>query len=557
MNERELKAQLKELINLPAENEVVEFKAAKTQFSFDKLGKYFSALSNEANLKHVDFAWLVFGIKDSNKEFINTEFRKNRTKLDSLKGEIANQTNNNITFIEIYELYDNKKRILMFQIPPAIKGIPTTWKGHWYARHGEELVPLSIEKLERIRKQIQNEDWSSKIISTATLDDLEPLAILKARENYFKKFHDKTEEIKSWDNKTFLNKAKITIKDKITNTAILLLGKEESEHFINPSVAQIRWILKDKDGFERDYQIFGPPFILSIDKVYAKIRNLKYRYLKDGTLFPEEILQYEPFVIREALNNCIAHQDYSFNSRINVVEMDNALLFSNRGSFIPGTIDNVIKNDAPEERYRNTFLATAMFNLNMVDTIGSGIRKMYDFQRKRFFPLPEYEITHDRIKVTITGKVLDLEYARTLARNPNLSLEEIIMLDKVQKRKKLLPNEILVLKKKKLIEGRKPNFFVAKFVADATKQKAKYIKNITFDNEHYKKMVLSFIKQYGQATREEIDDLLLEKLSDVLTPKQKRTKIRNLLYSMHKKDKTIEYFGKGSKSIWKITIDTN
>ena len=31
------------------ENEVVEFKKAENSFSFDDLGKYFSALSNEAN----------------------------------------------------------------------------------------------------------------------------------------------------------------------------------------------------------------------------------------------------------------------------------------------------------------------------------------------------------------------------------------------------------------------------------------------------------------------------------------------------------------------------
>ena len=536
MNELELKNKLKELLNLPAENEVVEFKEAKNQYDFNKLGKYFSALSNEANVKNVEYAWLVFGIRDKDKEFVNTTFRKDRAKLDSLKGEIANQTSNNITFVEIYELYENEKRILMFQIPPATKGIPTSWKGHWYARHGEELVSLSIEKLERIRNQVQNEDWSAKIIPTATLDDLEPKAILKARENYIKKFPDKKEEIKSWNDKTFLNKAKVTIKGKITNSAILLLGKEESEHFITPSVAKIRWILKDRDGIEKDYQIFGNPFILSIEGVYAKIRNLKYRYLKDETLFPEEVLQYEPFVIREALNNCIAHQDYSLNSRINVVEMEDTLVFSNRGNFIPGTVENVIKNDAPEERYRNAFLVSAMFNLNMVDTIGSGIRKMYHFQKIRFFPLPEYEIKHDRIIVTITGKVLDLEYARTLARNPNLTLEEIIMLDKVQKKKELLSNEISILKKKKLIEGRKPNFFVSAQIAQLSNKKAEYTKNKAFEKKWYLDLIVKAIKEHGSLSRNDVDELLWKKLPDWMNEAQKKNKNRNLLSELRKKE---------------------
>jgi len=297
MKSEELKLILEKLLKLPAENEVFELKEAKTQYDFNKIGKYFSALSNEANLKNKKMAWLIFGIKDIDREIVGTNYRSNRADLDNLKGEIARKTNNSLTFVEIYELILNQKRVLMFQIPPAIKGIPTSWEGHWYARDGQELVPLSIEKLERIRSQNENYDWSAKVISAATIDDLDPEAILKARENYFKKFPDKIEEGKNWDDKTFLNKAKIIIQGNITATAIILLGKEDSEHFIHPSVAKIRWILKDRDGNEKDYQIFGPPFLLSIEKVYKKIRNIKYRYIKDGTLFPEEALQYEPYVI--------------------------------------------------------------------------------------------------------------------------------------------------------------------------------------------------------------------------------------------------------------------
>lgn len=550
MNEEELKKILNLLLELPNENEVVEFKEAKNQYNFDKLGKYFSALSNEANLNQISYSWLLFGITNDRK-LVGTNYRPDKGSLDSLKGEIANHTNNNITFLGIHEIIKDNKRILMFQIPPAINGIPTSWKGHWYARHGQELVSLSIEKLERIRRQQSLTDWSCKIIPDANINDLDPNAIYKARGNFKIKFPDKIQEVNSWSDTTFLNKAKLTIKNKITTAAIILLGKSESEHFITPAVAKIKWILKDRDGIDRDYQIFGPPFILAIEELYSKIRNLKYRYIKEASLFPEEVLQYEPFVIREALNNCIAHQDYSFCSNINVVEMEDSLTFSNKGSFIPGSVENVIMSNAPEERYRNSFLATAMFNLNMVDTIGSGIRKMYNFQKERFFPLPEYDIQPERTIVTITGKVLDLEYARTLARNPDLTLEEIIMLDKVQKKKELTDNEILTLKKKKLIEGRKPNFFVAKSIADVTNEKAKYIRNIAFDNDHYKKLVLKYIKKYGKATREEIDDLLMDKLSDVLNDSQKRTKIRNLLYSMHKRDGTIKYVGSGSKSVWK------
>lgn len=76
------------------------------------------------------------------------------------------------------------------------------------------------------------------------------------------------------------------------------------------------------------------------------------------------------FIIREALNNAIAHQDYSCHGMINVIETEDRLLFTNLGSFIPDSIKSVLTTDAPEERYRNKFLVGAMVELYMVDTIG-------------------------------------------------------------------------------------------------------------------------------------------------------------------------------------------
>ncbi|MBI2471206.1 MAG: putative DNA binding domain-containing protein, partial [Planctomycetes bacterium] len=445
MTEEELIIKLNELRKLPVETEVFEFKEAKNNYDFNKLGKYFSALSNEANLKGRPHAWLIFGIKDKGRTIVGSQFRQNRKDLDSLKGELANKTTNRISFIEIYELHLPEGRIVMFQIPAAPKGIPVAFDGHYYGRDGEELSPLNLEEIERIRAQTALEDWSAAIVPDATIDDLDPAAIAKARENYKNKFPHQANDIDRWDVITFLNKAKVIIKGKITRTAITLLGKPESEHFISPAEAKIRWLLKDAKGNDKDYHIESCPLLLAVDKIYAKIRNLKYRYIKDGTLFPDEVDQYEPFVIREAINNCIAHQDYTKGGRINVVEMEDQLIFTNLGSFIPGSVEKVVKEDAPEEHYRNRFLATAMFNLKMVDTAGGGIRKMFNYQRERFFPMPEYDLSEDKVKVTVIGKVLDMDFARVLARNPSLFLEQIIMLDKVQKRKPLSDEEIKYL----------------------------------------------------------------------------------------------------------------
>jgi len=539
MTEKELIDKLNKLRSLPVETEVVEFKEAKKTYDFNRLGKYFSALCNEANLKNVDFAWLIFGIKDKGHTVVGSQFRPYRPDLDSLKGEIANKATNRITFVEIHELNLPGGRVIMFQIPSAPRGIPVAWEGHYYGRDGEELSPLNLEELERIRNQAITDDWSAAIVRDATIKDLDPTAIARARENFKSKFPEKAIELDNWDDTTFLNKVRITIKGHITRTAIILLGREESEHFISPAEAKIRWLLKDAKGNDKDYRIEGCPLLLAVDKVYAKIRNLKYRYIKDGTLFPDEVDQYEPFVIREAINNCIAHQDYTKGGLINVVEMDDQLVFTNLGSFIPGSVEKVVIENAPEEHYRNRFLATAMFNLKMVDTAGGGIRKMFNYQRERFFPMPEYDLSGGKVKVTITGKVLDAEYARVLAKKRDLDLYEIIMLDKVQKKKILAEVEIDHLKTKKLIEGRRPNFHISSDVAEKTNLKADYIKTRGFKDDHFKKLILEYLEKYKQASKEEIDKLLLDILPGVLDEKQRKNKIRNLIYAMSKRDKTI------------------
>ncbi|MDR2345559.1 MAG: putative DNA binding domain-containing protein [Planctomycetaceae bacterium] len=538
---------LNQLLQTPFETEIIEFKRASLDFDFKKLGRYFSALSNEACLKKCQSAWLIFGVEDATHQIVGTNYRTNPQYLQSLKHEIADRTTNRITFIEIHEINTPQGRVILFEIPAASSGIPTAFDGHYYARDGESLCPLNIDEIERIRTSIN--DWSKEIISNATLDDLDSEAIQTARNNFQVRNSGIETEINKWDDITFLNKAKVTIKGKITRTAIILLGKAESEHFLSPATAKIRWILKNGLGKDRDFHIETCPLLLAVDKIYTKIRNIKYRYIPIGgkTLSPQEVDTYEPFAIREALNNCIAHQDYRFGTFINVIEMDDQLIFSNRGRFLPESPEKVVLQNAPEEYYRNPFLATAMYNLKMIETRGGGIRQIFEYQRDRFFPMPEYDLTQDRVQVTITGKVLDLNYAQMLAQNPNLSLADIILLDKVQKKKFLSSEEEKYLHTKKLIEGRRPNYHISKEIAQKADQKPEYTKLRGLDIKYYCDLLLEALKQHESLTREEINRLLSSKLPEVLNKKQKIRKIGNLLTKMKEK-KLIKKTG-WSKSI--------
>lgn len=306
INEQDLLDKLDGLIN-GWEDETVEFKEANKDYDKEKIGRYFSALSNEANLKNLQCGWLIFGVKEKNREIVGTDYREKKG-LDKLKHEISLQSTGGISFVEIYEVHIKEKRVLMFQIPAATAGIPTGWKDQYYAREGDSLVPLSLEKLDRIRQQ-GSRDWSKQIIRGATIQHLNKEAISIARKNYKEKMNRPhiSDEIDNMSDEEFLTKVKLIQNGRITNACMLLLGNEDYDYLMdNPPEAS--WRLYDLDESIKDYEIFKIPFITLSDHIFLKIRNLTYRYMPNQlTLFPSETKQYDMWLLRELLNNCIAH----------------------------------------------------------------------------------------------------------------------------------------------------------------------------------------------------------------------------------------------------------
>ena len=551
MTENELQKYIME--RFPKENESCEWKAFSNlthDVSGSKGNDVISYVSAIANMQGGN---LIVEVEDKTLNITGIQNFHDYTA-ENLPARLAGNCTHLPTeglYVESHTTTDTHKTVWIIHIPKHAPRKPVIAHKKAWQRLGDNLVKLTAEREAIILSEpLSNiEDWSAVIVPGATIEDLDPAAIAKARENFKNKFPEQARDVDRWSDITFLNKAKVTIKGKITRAAIILLGRTESEHFITPAEAKIRWVLKDARGNEKDYHIESCPLLLAVDKIYAKIRNLKYRYIKDGTLFPDEVDQYEPFVIREAINNCIAHQDYTRAGRINVVEMEDQLIFTNLGTFIPGSVEKVVKEDAPEEHYRNRFLATAMFNLKMVDTVGGGIRKMFNYQRERFFPMPEYDLSGGKVKVTVIGKVLDLDFARLLARNSALTLHEIIMLDKVQKKKKLTQAEEKHLRNKKLIEGRKPNYYISAKVAQQTGQKAAYTKNRPFDKAYYLDLIEKVIREHGYVGRNDVDELLWEKLPDWMNDKQKKIKINNLLSELRRKSR-IRNKGSDAKPKW-------
>ena len=557
MQQVDLRQILDELRSMPVETEWLEFKEAKNDFSFDKLGRYFSAIANEANLKNCEYGWLIFGIEDKHHNIVGSQYRPDTGKLESLKKEIADKTTGQITFLEIFELFidieGTEKRVLMFQIPSAPTGIPIAWQGHYFGRDGESIGALNLDEIERIRKQVIKQDWSAQWLIDTSLNDLSSEALLRARQLYGEKNPHLAEDMSAWDDWVFLQKLKLANDKKhLSHAALILLGEPEASIKLPNINLQISWILHDADNLALDYKHFGLPFLLNSEKAAQQIRNLTYRYMGDDTLFPTEIPQYDNWVIREALHNCIAHQDYSLGGKINLIEKPDELIFSNLASFIPESIEAVIASDAPPERYRNPLLAHAMVELKMMDTIGSGIKRMFVTQRRRLFPLPDYTIDkkEQRVEVRLFGRIIDEQFSRLLKLHSDLQLADVILLDTVQKKRSITDDAIKYLRQKGLIEGRKPNIFLSANVANKTEDKATYTKHRAMDKAYYKDLVLKHLTKFSEASRDDINRLLYGKLSSALNDEQKNNQIRNLLTEMRSKDKSIKNTGTNRYPVW-------
>ena len=519
------------------ESEVVEFKKAENNFDFDDLGKYFSALSNEANLRGLECAWLIFGYDEKKHEIVGTSYKNGEGALNNLKHDFSQHTTDGQTFREIIPIEVDGKRILMFKIPTSPRNIVMKWKGIAYGRDGESLKPLNQSKQDEIRRQTPAPDWSAEIVPDATIDDLDEVAIAKARK-MFKKVHSRipAEEVNRWSTEEFLSKCELMVNGKLTRAAIISLGKMFSDSKLRPAVAEVTWTLRDENQDVVDYEHFSVPFILTVDEILAKIHNLTLREMPGGTLFPDTMKQYDDYTIREALHNCVAHQDYTLRQRINFVENPGFLYYANGGSFIPGTLENALATNGPQRFFRNTCLCKAMVHFNMIDTVSRGIKKMFTEQMERRFPMPDYEIDNEKkeVAVRIYGNAINERYTKLLKDNDNLTLQDCISLDAIQKGHRIDDEIATDLLKRGLIEGETPNYTISLGVAKASRQLPQYTKVRGLERDKIKHMILQYIQNAGAdgAKRDAILEYLQGTLPGRNTREQNSDLIRNILREM-------------------------
>ena len=538
MQESELQQYL--LRNYPQENaccEWKEFKNLKNSFCGDEKDDVISYVSAIANMEG---GHLVIGVHDKTLEIVGTDtYNYDRQKaILRLTERCVNLSTEGLD-IDEFVTDDTNRKVWVIHIPKHLPKRPVFAHNKAWQRIEDSLVEMTAERMSAILDEpiFSETDWSAQIVSDAIIDDLDEVAIAKAR-MMFKKVHSRIPEaeVNAWTVETFLSKCGIMKNGGITRAAIILLGKYESAFKLRPAVAQVTWTRRDEKQEVVDYEHFTVPFILTVDEILSKIENLTMREMPGGTLFPDTMKQYDDYTIREALHNCIAHQDYTMQQRINFVENPTYLYYSNAGSFIPGTLENALTNEEPQAYFRNECLCRAMVDFNMIDTVSRGIKKMFNEQWRRHFPMPDYEIDakNRKVSVRIYGNEINEQYTNLLKTNKSLTLWDCISLDAIQKGRTIHEDIAQDLLNRGLIEGEAPNYTISLGIAKATRQLQGYTKQKGLDKEKIKQMILQYLKNAGTdgAKRDSIYEYVKDVMPQVKTHEQQLRLLGDILSAL-------------------------
>ncbi|HMY80559.1 MAG TPA: putative DNA binding domain-containing protein [Candidatus Absconditabacterales bacterium] len=536
---------IKHLLEHP-ESEVLECKHAERDFHFDDIGKYFSALSNEANLLGKSSAWLIFGVQDKTHKILGTAYRSSGRTLQSLKKEIADKMPNRITFVNIIQEKIDNKRVIAFEIPAAPCGLPIARNGYFYARDDESLVALNLEKIERIRSQYSLNDRSAKACEGAIIDDIDQQAFLLAKNGYIQKHYvtDKqmADNVAGYDIMRFLEEASMLTQDKkITNTAIVLLGKKSARQKLPYSWMSFEIFWREVvHGVDQEFTI---PFQLSIPEIVDKIaiKNIEIAnklmgvYTGNNTLLPN----YNKENLRECVANCIAHQDYSQQKRITINEtIHQHIIFENAGACLYNAdeFNQIrIKKKTPD-RYRNPFLVNAMREIGLMESKGSGHFKMFEYCKKVYLPLPEVDRSNqDSFVMTIYGASLDEKFVKILQTKTDLDPITILLLDQVQKGHKIDTKMFAILKKQGYLEGTPTKGKLSFEFMKKIGKEHEYIDAL--DDNNLKILIYEKVKTNKQCTRFDIDQYIMPKMQNTERSIERKKKyIDGLITQLRKKD---------------------
>ena len=528
--------QLEDWLTVPSENEHLEFKEARNRFDFEKLVGYCVALANEGG------GHMVLGVTDRlPRQVVGTDAFKN---LERTKAGLLERLHLRI-FVE--ELAHPNGRVLVFEVPPRPIGMPVQYKGTYWMRGGEELVPMTPDMLKRIFAE-SGPDFSAEICASATLADLAPEAIETFRAAWVRRSGNDALEKLSSDQ--LLEDAELIVDGGITMAALILLGtpKALSRHLAQGEIVYEYRSSEASIPYQQRKE-FRKGFFLVHDMLWETInlRNDLFQY-QDG-LFRQEIPTFNEAVVREAILNAVSHRDYRLGGSVFIRQYPNRLEIVSPGGFPYGiTADNILWRQSP----RNRRIAEVFAKCGLVERSGQGANRMFEECIKESKPMPDFSDTDDfQVSLTLRGDVQDplfLKFLEKIGREgmASFTTKDFLLLHFIHQEKSI-PQEFTdgirrLLDLGVIVRAGKGKYVLSKRFYAMAGKKGVYTRKKGLDRDTNKALLLKHIRG-NKKSGTRLDELL--QVLPALTYNQVQTLMREL-----KNEGVVHVVGKTRGALW-------
>ncbi len=369
------------------EGKTLEFK--ENTKSLQKIVQTIIAFANTAG------GTLIIGVEDKTKEVVGLE--------DALKEEekIANAIADSIAplIVPTTQLYTYRKRdVLIITVPHWFGPYHLKSEGiekGTYVRLGSTnrlADHHTIYEIQRLKKQ-KYFDEQPQVKSS--LDDIDLSLAKKLFAKLKKRFSEKTAQ------SLVLS---ITYHSKLfpSNGAILLFGKDHLHYFPDAVIRLARFIGTTKAEVI-DHQDVDVPLVIAIDPILAFIRRNTAMAAKFGAAQRENIPQYPPEVVREAVTNALLHTDYSIKgSSIQIAIFDDRIEITNPGG-LPRGLDMETALSGVSQ-LRNRVIGRVFRELHLIEQWGSGFGRMISICKEQGIHPPKFEELGNFFRVTLYHK---------------------------------------------------------------------------------------------------------------------------------------------------------
>lgn len=521
------------------ESEHLEFKEAKHAFEFEELVKYCVALANEGGGK------LVLGISDRQPRKIVGSLAF--PDVDQTKASVSNRLH---LRVDAQVIQHPDGRIIIFEVLPRPIGMPIQYKGSYWMRSGENLVPMTADQLKRILDEA-GPDFSAELVKNATISDLDPVAITRFREMWKRK--SENSGLNNLTDNQLLTDAELLVDGQVTNASLILFGSEKAlGRHLPQSEVVFEYRSSEASVQFQQRKEFRKGFFLFDDELWHTI-NLRneVQHYQEG-MFVWDIQTFNEMVVREGILNAVSHRDYRLCGSVFFRQFPKKIEIISPGGFPPGiTPDNILFRQSP----RNRRIAEAFARCGLVERSGQGADRMFEESIKESKPRPDFSGTDDyQVSLTLKGEVQNPRFLTFLQQVSVEGLgpfttQDLLVLDAVQREQQvssILRDRLVYLIDRGIVErigrGRGARPILSRRFYDFLGKRGVYTRKRGLDRETNKALLLQHIENFKQEGSK-LHDLL--QVLHHLT----RDQVQKLLRELKKKGR-VTVVGRTKSSRW-------